>query len=125
MPTAEPPQDFRDQAIREQLQQPDNLRELLHEALGELADGFLCEQREVLQREFPLEDWRHRESDLLFRIPYRTPSETVPVFVCVLLEHQSRPDPRMPLRTLLYGVLYWEREWKVGKRCLRRSRPCA
>jgi hypothetical protein len=48
----------------------------------------------------------------LFRIPYRTAAETVPVLVCVLIEHQSQPDPRMPLRMLLYTVLYWEREWK-------------
>jgi hypothetical protein len=114
MPTADdPPHDFADQAIREQLQNPANLRELLHEVLGELADGFVCDERQLLPRDFPLEDWRHRESDLLFRIPYRTPAETVPVFVCVLLEHQSRQDPLMPLRTLLYAVLYWEREWKV------------
>jgi hypothetical protein len=108
-----PPHDFPDQAIREQLQNPENLRELLHEVLGDLADGFVCEEREVLKREFPLEDWRHRESDLLLRIPYRTPADTVPVLVCVLLEHQSRPDERMALRTLLYTVLWWEREWKA------------
>lgn len=89
MPTAdEAPHDFPDQAIREQLQNPANLRELLNEVLGEIADGFVCEEREILPRELPLEDWRHRESDLLFRIPYKTPTETVPVFVCVLLEHQ-------------------------------------
>jgi hypothetical protein len=114
MPTAnDPPHDFPDQAIREQLQDPANLRELLHAVLGELADGFVCEERQVLPRDFPLEDWRHRESDLLFRIPYRTPEQTVPVLVCVLLEHQSRQDPLMPLRMLVYAVLYWEREWKA------------
>ncbi len=114
MPTAdEPPHDFADQAIRDQLQNPANLRELLHEVLGEIADGFVCEEREILPRDFPLEDWRHRESDLLFRIPYKTPAETVPVFVCVLVEHQSRHDPLMPLRTLVYAVLYWERQWKA------------
>jgi hypothetical protein len=114
MPIAdEPPHDFPDQAIREQLQNPANLRELLHEVLGEIADGFVCEEREILPRDFPLETWRHRELDLLFRIPYKTPAETVPVFVCVLVEHQSRHDPLMPLRTLVYAVLYWEREWKA------------
>jgi hypothetical protein len=111
--TADPPHDFPDQAIREQLQNPAYLRELLREVLGEIADGFVCEEREILPRDFPLEDWRHRELDLLFRIPYRTPDETVPIFVCVLLEHQSRHDPLMPLRTLVYAVLYWEREWKA------------
>jgi hypothetical protein len=123
MPIAnDPPHDFADQAIREQLQNPANLRELLHEILGEIADGFMCEEREILPRDFSLEDWRHQESDLLFRIPYRTPAETVPVFVCVLLEHQSQQDPLMPLRTLLYAVLYWEREWK-GRQALPTPRP--
>ena len=126
MPTAaEPPRDFADQAIREQLQNPANLRELLHEVLGELADGFVCEEREIVPRDFPLEDWRHRESDLLFRIPYKTPAETVPVFVCVLVEHQSRHDPLMPLRTLVYAVLYWEREWKTWEHCPGGGRRCA
>jgi hypothetical protein len=31
----------------------------------------------------------------------------------LLIEHQSEPDPPMPLRVLLYAVLFWEREWKV------------
>jgi hypothetical protein len=57
--------------------------------------------------------WRRRESDLLFRIPFRTESDQPPALVCVLLEHQSAPDPQMPLRMLLYAVLYWEREWKA------------
>ena len=26
---------------------------------------------------------------------------------------QSSPDPRMPLRLLVYSALYWEREWKA------------
>jgi hypothetical protein len=108
-----PPHGFGDQAIRERLENPANLREILHEALGDLADGFVCEEREILKREFPLEDWRHRECDVLFRIPYRASGETIPVLVCVLVEHQSRPDARMPLRTLLYAALYWEREWKA------------
>jgi hypothetical protein len=33
-----------------------------------------------------------------------------PVLVCVLVEHRSGPDARMPLRALVYAVLYWERE---------------
>ena len=60
-----------------------------------------------------LEDWRRRESDLLFRVPYLEAPESLPVLVCLLIEHQSAEDPRMPLRVLLYAVLYWEREWKA------------
>jgi hypothetical protein len=67
--------------------------------------------REV-EREFILEDWRGRESDRLFEIPYVKDGQSSEVLVCVLVEHQSRPDPRMPLRVLLYAVLYWERRWR-------------
>jgi hypothetical protein len=50
---------------------------------------------------------------LLYRIPFRHDDGEQWVLVCILLEHQSAPDPRMPLRLLLYAVLYWEREWKA------------
>lgn len=119
-----PPHDFPDQAIRAQLEQPENLRELLHEVLGDLADGFRCEEREILPREFPLDDWRHRESDLLFRIPYQVEKETLAVLVCVLIEHQSQPDPVMPLRTLRYVLLHWEREWKAWQALPAPRPPC-
>ena len=51
---------------------------------------------------------RRREADLFFRIPFASGDAERPALVCVLVEHQSGPDARMPLRTLLYAVLYWE-----------------
>jgi hypothetical protein len=107
-----PLHDFADRSIREQLQNPANLRDLLRDVVPHLVDGFDFAKSEFLKPQFPLEGWRYRESDLLFRVPYRAAEGEMPVLVCVLIEHQSRPDPRMPLRTLLYAVLYWEREWK-------------
>ncbi|MBV9124246.1 MAG: Rpn family recombination-promoting nuclease/putative transposase [Planctomycetes bacterium] len=110
----EPPlHDFPDRAIRKLLENPQNLRDLLVAIVPDLAAHLDFEHLEPVDRSFLLEDWRGRESDLLFRIPYQTPEEAKPVVVCVLLEHQSAPDPRMPLRILVYAVLYWEREWKA------------
>ncbi len=109
----EPLRDVADRAIRQSLQQPDNLRDFLHQAVPELADGFVCEQAHLINREFPLDDWRGRESDLLFEIPYRDGTDDLVALVCVPIEHQSQPDPRMPLRLLIYAVLYWERQWKA------------
>jgi hypothetical protein len=43
--------------------------------------------------------------------------------VCLLIEHQSRPDPWMPLRVLLYAALYWEREWKAWEAQQARNEP--
>ncbi len=106
------PRDFADRIDRESLKNPDNLRDLVSAVLPEIARGLVFERAELLDREFPLDDWRRRESDLLFRIPYRDGDVELETLICLLLEHQSQPDARMPLRLLLYAVLYWEREWK-------------
>lgn len=108
-----PLHNFPDRAIRRLLEDPRNLRDLLADAVPDLVDGFDFTQVEPVDREFLLEDWRRREADLLFRIPFRQAEDEVPVLVCVLLEHQSAPDPRMPLRLLVYAALYWEGEWKA------------
>ena len=46
-------------------------------------------------------------------MPYRRQGTDEPALVCVLIEHQTAPDVRMPLRLLVYTVLYWERLWKA------------
>jgi hypothetical protein len=108
-----PLHDFPDRAIRYLLETPANLRELLLEAVPAIAPFLDCDRIERQDRSFLMEDWRNREADLLFRIPFRSPAGETSVLVCILLEHQSAPDPRMPLRVLIYAVLYWEREWKA------------
>lgn len=108
--------------IRDQLQNPANLRDLLVAVVPELAPRFDFSQIEQLSREFILDDWRRRESDVLVQLPYQADEATQPVLVCVLIEHQSRPDPRMPLRMLLYTVLYWDQEWKAWEESSRPRR---
>src|SRR4051812_32682338 len=112
-PTSEPPRDLADRVIREALQHPDNLRAFLRQAVPALADGFDCERRRFLSPQFPLDDWRRREADLPFEIPYRLGDEELWALVFVILEHQSAEDPAMPLRLLYFVVLYWERQWKA------------
>src|SRR6059058_5544719 len=99
-PASEPPRDLTDRVIRQALRHPANLRAFLHQAVPDLADGFDCERARLLDREFPLDDWRRREADLPFEIPYRTDSGEVPALVCVLIEHQSDSDTVVPLRLL-------------------------
>jgi hypothetical protein len=108
-----PLHDFPDRAIRYLLETPANLRELLLEVVPDIAPFLDYSRIQWQDRSFLMEDWRNRESDLLFRIPFRSPGGETSVLVCILLEHQSAPDPRMPLRVLIYAVLYWEREWKA------------
>src|SRR5947209_18658568 len=92
-----PLRDFADRALRLLLRSPQHLRSLLRGAVPALADGFDCDRARLLDREFPLDDWRCRESDLLFLVPYRTAAGEQWALVCILIEHQSKADPLMPL----------------------------
>src|SRR5947209_4409539 len=105
------PRDLPGRVIRESLVHPANLRAFLRQAVPELADGFDCERARLLDREFPLDDWRRRQADLPFEVPYRSGAGEVPALVCVLIEHQSAADPVMPLRLLYFAVTYWDRQW--------------
>jgi hypothetical protein len=112
-PAGEPPRDLPDRVIRQALRHPANLRAFLRRAVPALADGFDCDRLRLLDREFPLDDWRRREADLPFEIPYRLGDAEQWALVYVLIEHQSSEDPVMPLRLLSFLVLYWERQWRV------------
>jgi hypothetical protein len=74
-------------------------------------NGFDFTRVRHVPTKFLLPDVRGREADLLFEIPYRIGDEEKLALVCVMVEHQTGPDPRIPLRTLLYIVLYWEKRW--------------
>src|SRR5947209_14803034 len=112
-PASEPPRDLPDRIIRQALRHPANLRAFLRQAVPALADGFDCDRRRLLDREFPLDDWRRREADLPSEVPYRLGAEELAALVYVLVEHQSAEDPAMPLRLLYFVVLYWERQWRA------------
>jgi hypothetical protein len=100
-----PLHDFPDRAIRRLLADPANLHDLIEAVLPELVERFDFTRVEEVGREFLLEDWRRRESDLLFRLPFRAPADATEqwALVCVLIEHQSEADAAMPLRVLLYS----------------------
>jgi hypothetical protein len=112
-PSSDPPRDLADRVVRQALRHPDNLRAFLRQVVPALADNFDYQRLRLLDREFPLKDWRRREADLPFEIPYRLGSGERSALVYVLLEHQSAEDPAMPLRLLLFTALYWERQWKA------------
>jgi len=67
-------------------------------------------------RSFIPVDLQKEESDLIFRGPFGSGgAEGGEVWVYVLLEHQSEPDPAMPLRLYLYIGHLWDsqrREWE-------------
>jgi hypothetical protein len=122
MPPAEPPRDLNDRVVRQSLRDPDNLRDFLRSAVPELADGFDYRQARLVDREYFLGDWRRREADLPFEIPYRSAAGEEWALVYVLIEHQSDTDPMMPLRLLYAVVCYWDRQWRDWE-ALPRPRP--
>jgi hypothetical protein len=116
----EPPiHDFVDRSLRELLSKPDNMQGLLGAVVPNLVANFDCAKMQPARREYFLGNWRSREADLLFEIPYRLPDREEWALVCILLEHQTRADWRIPLITLIYAVLYWEwqlRQWEELKK---------
>jgi hypothetical protein len=82
----------------------------------DLVAGFDFEKMKPARREYFLGNWRSREADLLFEIPYRLPDREDSALVCVLLEHQTNAEWRTPLITLIYAALYWGwqlRQWEA------------
>ncbi|MBI4563866.1 MAG: Rpn family recombination-promoting nuclease/putative transposase [Planctomycetes bacterium] len=103
---------FPDRAIRSLLQSPGNVRALLHMAAPEIARGFNVSKLSRLERTFVQETFRQREADCILRLPYR-PRDASPerdVWVFVLIEHQSDPDPLMAFRLLFSMAPLWEYE---------------
>ncbi len=111
-PPEHSPRDLTDRVFRKTLENVENLAEFLQEALPQHAAAFDCAKARLLTREFVSGDWRSREADLLFEIPYRTAGGTGTALVCLLIEHQTRTDPLMPFRTLHLMVSFWDRQWR-------------
>src|SRR5689334_14352098 len=88
--------DFPDRAHRHLLENRDNLRELLSEAVPKLSPLLDIDRAEMLKRQYNWPDWRRSENDLLFRIPML--DQQGAAAVCVLAEHQSQPDQAIALR---------------------------
>jgi hypothetical protein len=115
------PRSLPDRLTREALLDPRNLRAVVRELVPDVADQLDYDHPELLPPPYPLDDWRHRDSDFLVRLRFRDGSREI--LVCILVEHQSSEDPVMPLRLLVYAVLYWEREWKAWEEKHERGVP--
>jgi hypothetical protein len=111
-PPEHSPRDLTDRVFRKTLENVDNLREFLEEALPDYVAFLDCTHARLLPREFVANDWRGREADVLYEVPYHTPQGSGRALVCVLVEHQSRTDVMMPFRTLFLTVAFWDRQWR-------------
>ena len=93
---------------------PANVASLLRVVLPpELIARLDLEHLRLVPGSFVDEDLRQRHSDILMRTRLLTPDgdggAAREVLVYCLIEHQSTPDPLMPLRVLEYLVKIWRR----------------
>lgn len=108
-----PLREFQDRGIVWLLESHAHLRGLLLVAAPHIADGLDFPRAELQNRVLVRDDLSKGEADLLYRVPFVDSSDAV--WVYVLVEHQSSPDPEMALRMLSHMVGRWvaqRREWR-------------
>ena len=102
---------FPDRSAKWLIRQREHLEALLRMVGGEIADALDFDRVEQVNRSFISDELRPQESDMVFRVPFRSPTQTCEeVIVYLLIEHQSRVDPSMGLRLLSYMVQIWMEE---------------
>ena len=110
---------FPDSSAKWLLRQREHLEALLEMLLGSLVEAFDFERVEQLNRSFISNELRTQESDMVFSLPFRSPTQTCEeVIVYLLIEHQSTVDRSMGLRLLSYMVQIWmeeRRQWREAK----------
>ncbi len=134
VPGPEVIREFNDRGTLWLLEDPVHLRDLVQILEPELAAHLDIERAERVNRSFIPADLQKEESDLIFRVPYRDERDTsadsptpVEVWIYVLLEHQSKADPLMSLRLLLYMGELWDlqrRAWEDAHLAPSQLRLC-
>ncbi|MDE0556827.1 MAG: Rpn family recombination-promoting nuclease/putative transposase, partial [Candidatus Poribacteria bacterium] len=111
---------FPDRSAKWLIRQREHLEGLLRMVAGQIADALDFAHVEQLNRSFISDELRTQESDMIFKVPFRSPTQTrQEVIVYLLIEHQSTVDPSMGLRLLSYMVQIWmeeRRQWQEAKR---------
>ena len=119
---------FPDRSARWLLQNWENVRGLIEILASELAPLIDFSRLVPLNRSFIPDTLREQESDLVFRVPFKSPGRSDDLLIYILIEHQSTVDATMGFRMLFYMLLIWDaqrREWDQKKvpQSERRLRP--
>lgn len=114
-PSRQPPlRDFADRGTAWLLESPSNLRDLVGLIEAQLAAKLDFSRATPDNRPLLGDDLDKRQNDVLFRVPFK--DDTSEAWVCVLLEHQSEPDPLLGFRLLRYMVGVWNLQLRTKRR---------
>jgi Putative transposase, YhgA-like len=112
---------FPENGMKLLLENPANVRDLLRIAIGDLVKSIDFDGMQRIQTTFVARDYRHVESDVVLTAPRKADKGKrirKSLLVYILIEHQSHPDPMMPLRMLDYSVQVFKhqlRDVKTGR----------
>jgi hypothetical protein len=119
---------FAENGMRLLLENPQNVCDLLGLSVPDIVQMIDSSRLKPIQTTFVQRDYRHVESDVVLVAPLRRRKgkrSARRLLIYILIEHQSEPDPLMPLRVLDYVVQifrYQVREWSKTHRSLARIR---
>lgn len=83
------------------------IQDLLREIVGERwVERIDFDSGERDNTSFVFKDFTSRESDVIWK--FRRADGGDPVYVYILVEFQSRPDPSMPVRLMVYEGLFYQ-----------------
>src|SRR5262245_25545027 len=101
---------FRENGLKFLLENPANARELMTLTATRLHDRMDFDHMTVDPTSYIAADYRHLASDLVLRVPFRTPTGRRTITLYILIEHQSESDPTLRLRLLDYVLQIYKRQ---------------
>jgi hypothetical protein len=101
---------FRENGLKLLLEHPASVRELLALTAPGLLARLEFARMTVDPTTYIAADYRHLASDLVLRVPFRTPDGRRTLTLYILIEHQSEPDPLLRLRVADYVLQIYKRQ---------------
>jgi putative YhgA-like transposase len=106
---------FQENGIQALLEHPGNVRDLLALTGEALVAEIDLDRMHLVRGTFINRDYRRRAADVVLVAPFREGRPDRRLMITILIEHQSEPDPLMPLRMVDYVTQIYrfqERRWK-------------
>lgn len=99
---------FPDRGMRWLLHDPAYVAGALQILQPDLAAQLDMQHLAPVNSTFVSQTLRQQEADLVYRLPYRSPTQPDDMHIYLLIEHQSQPDSTMQFRLLMYMTQLWD-----------------